>query len=71
MKKLLSGLVIMAILIACSNSSGNKAATDTTSPNTPALDNVNGNVPETTNTTNLNQPLPIDSSKVKDSMKKK
>ncbi|RYZ49325.1 MAG: hypothetical protein EOO14_20840 [Chitinophagaceae bacterium] len=64
MKKLLS-LLIMGFLFSCGN--GKMDDNKTESPVTPPVDNVNGNIPDSTNTINLNQPLPIDSSNLKDS----
>ena len=65
MKKLFVFFIAVSILQACNNSSTTDA---TNAPTT--VENVNGNTPDSTNSTNLNNPLPIDSSKVKDSIKK-
>ncbi len=59
MKKLFSILLLAGIFTACNSDStteGNGAA-----PVTPGIDNVNGNVPDTSETIRLNNPLPTDS----------
>ena len=62
MKKLFVLLLGISIIQACNNDSTTDA---TTTPATP--ENVNGNLPDSANSANLNNPLPIDSSKLKDS----
>ena len=64
MKKLFS-LLVIGFLFSCGN--GKTDANKTESPVTPPVDNVNGNIPDSTNSINLNQPLPIDSSHLNDS----
>ncbi len=64
MKKLLSFGGVLMVLIACNNSTANSEPT----PSPTNVQNVNGNVPDTANSVNLNANQPIDSSKVKDSM---
>ncbi|RYZ45943.1 MAG: hypothetical protein EOO14_25140 [Chitinophagaceae bacterium] len=59
MKKLFSIFLLAGIFTACNSDSttdGNGAA-----PVTPGIDNVNGNVPDTSETIRLNNPLPTDS----------
>jgi ABC-type oligopeptide transport system substrate-binding subunit len=70
MKKLFSLIVLTGLLAACNNSSSTSKAKDTTMSNPTNVQNVNGNVPDTTSGTNLEHPLPVDSSKIKDSAKK-
>jgi uncharacterized lipoprotein YajG len=65
MKKLFVLFIAISMMVACNNSSTTDA---TNAPTT--VENVNGNTPDSTNSTNLNNPLPIDSSRVKDSTKK-
>ena len=65
MKKSLVLFLGVSMMMACNNSSTTDA---TNAPTT--VENVNGNTPDSTNSTNLNNPLPIDSSKVKDSTKR-
>jgi len=61
MKKTFLILLAVASMQACNNSS----ETTDAAPSTNA-ENVNGAVPDSNNSTNRNQPLPIDSSRVKD-----
>lgn len=70
MKTLFFLLIIFNLLPACNNSSNTTTTSidSTTAPNTTNIENVNGNVPDTTSGMTLNQPLPVDSSKVKDSI---
>lgn len=49
MKKILFGFLVLA-LAACNNSSESTTTTDTTVNNTSGVENVNGNLPDTTNT---------------------
>jgi len=66
MKKLFAFLLCASFLAACNNSTDTDKAA---SPNPASVENVNGNVPDSSNTMTLNQSLPIDSSRVKDSLK--
>jgi hypothetical protein len=66
MKKLFAFILGVALLEACNNSSETDKAA---SPNPSNVENVNGNIPDSTNSINLNQSLPVDSSKLKDSSK--
>ena len=62
MKKLLSVLLIAGVLVACgSNNTDNNDVEVESAPVTPGLDNVDGNIPDTTSTLRLNTPLPDDS----------
>ncbi|WP_121354184.1 hypothetical protein [Flavisolibacter nicotianae] len=71
MKKVFSSLLAVCLLAACGNDKTTKSETETnsttTGPGTPAVENVNGNVPDTANSVTLNKPLPKDSSSVNDS----
>ena len=72
MKKLFSLIMITNfILVACNNSSNTSptSADSGTAPNSTNVENVNGNVPDTTSGMTLNQSLPVDSSNLKDSGK--
>jgi hypothetical protein len=63
-------MLSLTIFMAC-NSGEETEATDKAAPNSPAVQNVNGNIPDSGNSINLNNPLPVDSSRVKaDSLKK-
>jgi hypothetical protein len=68
--KLFSLILASSFLFACNNSSNSSTSTDSTSTNQTNIENVNGNVPDSSSGINLNQPLPVDSSRVKDSAKK-
>jgi hypothetical protein len=58
MKKLFFILFAGGILTACGN---NDTAETSSAPVTPGIDNVNGNIPDTTETIRLNRPTPVDS----------
>ncbi len=49
MKKTFFGLIIF-VLAACNNNSENEGSTDTTTYDNTSVENVNGNIPDTTNT---------------------
>jgi acid phosphatase class B len=70
MKKLFHFIIAIGFLIACNNSSNTSTSTDSATTNTTNVENVNGNVPDTTSGMTLNQSLPVDSSRLKDSLKK-
>jgi hypothetical protein len=53
-------------LTACGNDNA-KTSTES-APVTPGIENTNGNIPDTSTTMRLNNPLPIDSSNLKDSV---
>ena len=60
----------LAVFTAC-NSGDDAEATDKAAPNSSPVQNVNGNIPDSANSINLNQSLPVDSSRLKaDSVKK-
>ena len=64
MKKLILSLCLATALFACSNDKkgeGNESA-----PVAPGADNVNGNLPDTSDAIQLNQSLPKDSSGISD-----
>ena len=65
MKKILYPAV-MGFLLACGNEKTDDTKTES-SPATPAVENVDGNIPDSTNSVNLNKPMPTDSSRLKDS----
>lgn len=72
MKKLfLLVMITNLILLACNNSSDTSTTSidSSTAPNSTNVENVNGNVPDTTSGMTLNQSLPVDSSNLKDSGK--
>lgn len=71
MRSLLFLLVAASFIFACNNSSNTSTTPDSsTAPTTTNVENVNGNVPDSNSGMTLNQSLPVDSSKVKDSLKK-
>ena len=57
---------MMAIIGMAACNSESETKTEESAPNVPAIQNVNGNIPDTTNTINLNGPTSIDSSRIKD-----
>jgi hypothetical protein len=57
MKKIFFGLIVFA-LAACNNDSENESATDTTTNNNTSVENVNGNLPDTTNTIRIDGGTP-------------
>lgn len=72
MKKMIASLLLVSFFAACNSDNTTKSESETkttTGPGTPAVDNVNGNVPDTSNTVTLNKPLPKDSSNVNDSVR--
>jgi hypothetical protein len=61
-------LVAVFLFTSCKNSGTGSVNKDSgTTTNAAGMDNVNGNVPDTTSGMKLNQTLPVDSSKMKDS----
>ena len=70
MKQFFSFMIICIFAIACNNSSSSSATEDTTMNNRTNVENVNGNVPDSSSGMNLNHSLPVDSSGLKDSAKK-
>lgn len=71
MKKLSSLLIVVSLIPACNNTSDTSTSKDSTTNNQTNVENVNGNVPDSTSGINLNHSLPVDSSRMKDSVKKK
>jgi len=68
MKMIFSGLLLASLFCACNGDKTSNTNADVQSaPVTPGIDNVNGNVPDTTRAIRLNNPLPKDSSLVNDS----
>lgn len=70
MKRGFSLLIAATIFWACNsnNSSNAKVSPDSSgSGNTTGIENVNGNIPDTSQGIKLNKPLPKDSSRVNDS----
>ena len=71
MNKLFALIVTVSFLTACNNSSDTTTSADSaTAPANTNVGNVNGNVPDTTSGMTLNQSLPVDSSRLKDSLKR-
>jgi uncharacterized protein YcfL len=70
MKKLLLFIIVCNLIVACNSSNNSSTTTDSTSTNQTNVENVNGNVPDSGSGINLNHSLPIDSSRMKDSLKK-
>jgi len=69
MKKLVTGFLAI-MLFSCSNGD-HVAPTNESAPNTPNVENVNGNMPDTTNSIKLGKPdTTPDSVHLKDSLKK-
>lgn len=52
MKKLLFGLIVLSFA-ACNSDSNSSTTEDTTITNVSGIDNVNGNIPDTTNTISI------------------
>lgn len=70
MKKLFDFIIAISFFTACNNSSNTTTSADSaTAPANTGTENVNGNVPDTTSGMTLNQSLPVDSSRLKDSSK--
>ncbi len=57
MKKIFFALFVLA-LAACNNDSENNNSTDTTVNNNSSVENVNGNLPDTTNTITIDGGTP-------------
>ena len=71
MNKLFALLITISLLIACNNNGDTTTSADSaTAPANTNVGNVNGNVPDTTSGMTLNQTLPVDSSRLKDSSKR-
>ncbi|HZH37234.1 MAG TPA: hypothetical protein VEX65_08165 [Flavisolibacter sp.] len=62
MKKIFFCFCASTLLLACgSDGTSNEESGAASAPVTPGIDNVNGNIPDTTGTLRLNRPLPTDS----------
>jgi hypothetical protein len=61
MKKIVSALFVTVLFVACGNNTANDETGVKSAPVTPGIDNVNGNIPDTTETIRLNRPMPTDS----------
>ena len=59
-----AGTFFLVAIAAC-NAEDKTAPADGAAPGAPPPQNVNGNVPDTTNSVNLNRTLPTDSSLLK------
>jgi ABC-type oligopeptide transport system substrate-binding subunit len=68
--KILLAMMAVCGLLACNSGSNSTTSADSTSPSPTNVQNVNGNTPDTTSGINLNQPMPVDSSRMKDSAQK-
>ena len=65
MKKMVICSLALVLFISCNNSSGTNEEPTPTPTN---VQNVNGNIPDTSSGSNLNGTMPVDSSKLKDSV---
>jgi hypothetical protein len=71
MKRLFYFFILSSFFLACNNSGTmSNTSGDSTSTNPTNIENVNGNIPDSTSGMTLNQSLPIDSSRLKDSARK-
>ena len=61
--------VLLAVVFFCGCGSDTSNNDVPAAPNTPAIENVNGNLPDSGNSINLNGSQPVDSSRLKDSLK--
>ena len=66
MKFCVTVFISTTVLLACGNDTSNNEVPS--SPITPGVQNVNGNLPDSSNTIELNQSLPVDSSRLEDSI---
>ena len=57
MKNIFFGLLLF-VLVACNNNGDNESAIDTTVNNNTGVENVNGNLPDTTNTITIDGGTP-------------
>lgn len=65
MKTLFFALLTTCFFVACGNDNSDTEVKS--APVTPGIDNVEGNIPDTTRAIRLERPLPEDSSRVDDS----
>jgi len=63
MKKFLV-LPLVIALASCNSNSGNNQSTEDSALNSHAVENVNGNIPDTSNSTDITGKTKIDSSKI-------
>jgi hypothetical protein len=68
MKKLWNVFIIALFLAACDN--GKSKSTTDAAPNTPNVENVNGNIPDTTNSVSLESRTSQDTLKTGDSVRR-
>ena len=59
MKGLILCFIIAISFASCGNSNDDNSPTET--PTTTTVENVNGNVPDTTNSATVNRPMEVDS----------
>lgn len=69
MKQLLLIIACAGFASCANNGNGTDTAGDSSSTQTPAVENVNGNIPDTTNTITLNG-MPDSARSEKDSMRR-
>ena len=69
MKRITLAVCLIGLLIGCNNDKNNETSTEA-APVSPGADNVNGNLPDTSGSIKLNQPLPKDSSSAPDSIRR-
>ena len=67
MKAILYGLFLTVFFCACNGDQSTESSDVKSAPVTPGIDNVDGNIPDTTRAIRLNEPLPKDSTLVNDS----
>jgi hypothetical protein len=65
MKKLIY-LAVISFALSCGNEKSDATKTEAP-PVSPGIENTDGNIPDSTNSINLNQKLPVDSSGLRDS----
>lgn len=53
MKKIFMIMMVAAAVAGCNSDGNGSSSEDTTGSNTPGIENVNGNLPDTTNSINL------------------
>lgn len=61
MKKLFFILLVAGFAVSCGNDTTKSEEGTKSAPITPGIDNVNGNIPDTTESIRLNKTLPTDS----------
>ncbi|WP_148661104.1 hypothetical protein [Flavisolibacter tropicus] len=68
MTKYLIGVLMTGILLSCKNKNTTTTTTES-SPNLTNVENVNGNIPDTTNSISLENRQTVDSLSLADSLK--